>query len=685
MYMELENKRQITPVIEVTFDDKTAEDTSGFGNRGVIVGAPEFVAGYDGNQAIYLKNPFGRSAAEQYIRFDDLKGIDLRTDDFTVMFWYKTFCGGTQEWAASWHVTQAGWGVDMPGVLLGGVVFSNRDTFDFDATGVLAAQLPLNQYFSAGVTGEKGARVDVDGIREPQDGRWHLMTAVYNRSAGYYQIYVDGEETACADIAAFAGQPLGKNSLVLGADVLGQYGLGNACVDSFQIYAGAMSEQRVRERFCYDKVKRLAGEIIGRLTAKEPDGVGLELCAAETEVCEVEREARAQKDRLYSRKNGERMAEQVQIALDELERLKNGENERSDVAKEAAEANEIYLEQLNELYNHLKKDYEAFLSEPEKKAKLTMLLMSDGHIGEVDDSRAIALKTVFADLEKEEIKLDGILNAGDFAAGASEAVCDKAYGVLNQLMEKHTDWQAISCFGNHEINYVSEEENFHTGAGAFWRNVQPYISMGTDRRFGDGVLDSVQNYSYGMTFRGVHFLVLNTDYLPQVGNAKNNWDTDALDPIRHGLFLSEESYIWLEKQLETYKKDGQPIFVISHSPFADTVPLSYFRRIRIRDNSVGPQDSRLRRLLGRYEKIVYVCGHLHLSFGITGPVTVESTEGGRFTEITLPSFQNAKRGYRRVPATWIMYVYEDRIVMRARDFGAGEWMTEYDEEVRYDF
>ena len=106
--------------------------------------------------------------------------------------------------------------------------------------------------------------------------------------------------------------------------------------------------------------------------------------------------------------------------------------------------------------------------------------------------------------------------------------------------------------------------------------------------------------------------------------------------------------------------------------------MSYFRRIRIRDNSVGPQDSRLRRLLGRYPGVVYLCGHLHLSFGATPPVTVESVEGGRFSEITLPSFLNAKRAYRNVPATWLMYVYENEIVLRARDFQKGEWLTEYD-------
>lgn len=97
---------------------------------------------------------------------------------------------------------------------------------------------------------------------------------------------------------------------------------------------------------------------------------------------------------------------------------------------------------------------------------------------------------------------------------------------------------------------------------------------------------------------------------------------------------------------------------------------------------MGPQDSRLRRVLGRYENLIYVCGHLHLSFGANKPVMVENTEGRSFVEITLPSFKNAKRAYRCVPASWIMYVYEDEIVLRARNFKTGEWMTEYDERVK---
>ena len=622
-------------VLRVTFDRENGEDSSGNGNHGEIIGDPEYADGYDGNRAICLKNPFGRHKAVEYVRFRDLKGIDLTEDDFTVMFWYKTCCGGTQEWAASWHVCQAGWGVDMPGVSLGGVVFSNRDTFDCDATGILAAQLPLNQYFSVGMTGEGGARRDVDGIWEPQDSRWHQIAVAVNRTQGDYRIFVDGEEKANVDIAGFGGQKIGSNTLVLGADVLGQYGLGNVCVDDFTVYAGTPDWKVIKESFYFHRVKRLAAEIAGRMAGNGAACLG--------------------EGNALLGKQAERIC---------------GELHMPEV-RESAERQCL-------LYQSLRESYERFLAVPQENAALSMLLISDLHIREVGDAPAAALETVFRDLETWGASLDGIINPGDFAAGATEAVCDAAYGVIGRLMERHRDWQLVSCLGNHETNYVSSEENYHTGARAFFRNMQKHILSGNDRRFGRGILDSVQNYSYGMTLKGYHFLVLNTDYLPQEGDGRQDWDTNALDPIRHGLFLTEESYQWLERSLAEYAGDGKPVFVISHSPFIDTVPLSYFRRIRIRDNSVGPQDSRLRSLLGRFPKIVYLCGHLHLSFGVTGPVTVKSKEGGSFTEITLPSFQNAKRAYRDLPATWLMYVYEDRLVLRARNFRTGEWMTEYD-------
>ena len=630
-----DDKQKIQVVLRANFDGETAEDSSGHGNHGEVIGNPCYDDGYDGGRAIFFQNPFGRKQNASYIRFNNLKGIDLTQDDFSIMFWYKTRCGGTQTWAASWDVCQAGWGVDMPGVSMGGVVFSNRDAFDFDASGILAAQLPLNQYFSVGLTGDHGARREIDGIWEPQDSRWHHLTILCSRSQGNCSVYVDGQQKAEVDLSAWEGQRLGDNTLTLGADIQGQYGLCNVWVDRFEVYAGVMKPEQVQAHFAYFRVRRLAQEILCRLDVP-----------SSLHAWQARRELSAQVEGV---------------------RLEQGSFSQDSPP-----------ETQHRLYERLKTAYEAYLAWPMEKANLSMLLCSDLHIREAGDAGAVALSKAFQDLDKWKASLDGIINPGDFAAGASEAVAHAAYDVMDHLLEKHPGWQVIACFGNHESNYVSSEENYLTGSQAYWQHMQRYIANGCQRTFGQGVLDSVQNFSYGMTLKGYHFLVLNTDYLPQVGDGRSDWDTNALDPIRHGLYLEQDSYVWLESNLQKYRKDGKPIFVISHSPFVDTVPLSYFRRIRIRDNSVGPQDSRLRNLLGRYPGVIYLCGHLHLSLGVTGPVVVENGQGGRFVEITLPSFLNAKRAYRAVPASWIMYVYEQEIILRARNFLTGQWLTEYD-------
>ncbi len=623
---------KIRAVLQAHFDRDTAEDSSGNGNHGAMMGCPVYDEGYDGGRSIRFQNPFGRHQPAAYLLFRDLKGLDLTQDDYTIMFWYRTCCGGTQAWAASWDVCQAGWGVDMPGVTMGGVVCANRDAFDFDATGIMAAQLPLHQYFSVGVTGLHGMRQDMDGIWEPQDGRWHHLTVVCCRERSYCSVYVDGNEKATVDLSAFRGQSLGVNTLAVGADPLGQYGLGNAWVDQLEVYAGVWTPEMIQAQFASCRVKLLAHEIAKRIALPNAPGT------------------QAEKSRL---------TKQVEAAQEAIRAATQPEAQR-------------------QLYRSLRGAYESYLAKPQEHAALAMLMCSDLHIREAGDASATALTQVFQDLEGWDAKLDGIVNPGDFAAGASAAVANAAYGVMDRLMERHPRWQMISCLGNHEINYVSPEENYFTGSHAFWTHMQRYLSGGPQRKFGLGVLDSVQNDSYAMTLKGYHFLALSTDYLPQVGDGRTDWDSNALDPIRHGLFLSEDSFAWLESCLERYSQDHKPIFVLSHSPFVDTVPLSYFRRIRIRDNSVGPQDSRLRNLLGRFPGVVYLCGHLHLSLGVTGPVMVEGTGGGRFVEITLPSFLNAKRGYREIPASWIMYVYEREIVLRARNFLTGQWLTDYD-------
>ena len=191
---------------------------------------------------------------------------------------------------------------------------------------------------------------------------------------------------------------------------------------------------------------------------------------------------------------------------------------------------------------------------------------------------------------------------------------------------------------------------------------------------------------YLTVYNGYHFLVLNGDYLLQTGNSKTYLDENGnysiegneADPIRHGAYFYEDSLKWAGEVLDKYNQDQLPVFVINHYPFIDTVPLSYYNEIVINDNSIGKQDTEVRSLLSGYDNIFYFCGHLHSPLGMTEPVEVVDENGGSFIEINLPGLKSSSRAYENM-AGWIMYVYENEIVLRARDYVTGEWLPQYDE------
>ena len=130
--------------------------------------------------------------------------------------------------------------------------------------------------------------------------------------------------------------------------------------------------------------------------------------------------------------------------------------------------------------------------------------------------------------------------------------------------------------------------------------------------------------------------------------------------------------------MTTYAADGKPVFVINHFPFIDTCPLSTYSPIVINDNSIGAQDAQVRAILAAHDNVVYFCGHLHSAFGMVDPVEVVSEGVGIFTEVNLPAIKGATRAYANVPANYLMYVYEDEIVLRARDYTTGEWLPQFD-------
>ena len=211
-------EEDLKPVLNVSFDDGTATDSVN-GITGELVGSPVFGEGVKG-KAIHLVNPNdGDDVADQYVNFGEDEALKLGTDDFTIMFWYKSPADSDYE----------------------GSVISNKDWDsggnDGFCIGDMRQGLTLN--FRAKST---SGRKDTGRYPAATDGSWHHVAATFDRDSRM-TMYVDGNEVGSTSIADQAGKTIDVGlPLVLGADGKFNFGIEDAWIDELKIYRSILSQ-----------------------------------------------------------------------------------------------------------------------------------------------------------------------------------------------------------------------------------------------------------------------------------------------------------------------------------------------------------------------------------------------------------------------------------------------------------
>ena len=629
------------PILKIDFDN----------NAGAVTGGT-YGTSYNGTNALILTNKYNAADA-QYLTISaaDLNGLDISKDSFSIVMWYYGVYAGMHRWVGSNDATTAGAGIDMAGnTKFGGMLLSNRDETNTANTGFSVAMLPQNQYMTVGVSGQDGT-YNTDGIREASDAAWHQVAFTVDRS-GFMNIYVDGVKATSLHIAEEAGVALGSNSLTIGADTLGHYGIGLSYFDDIAIYSGILSHKDIMAQYAVQNLQGLTYEISQRV-----ESVGAEYT-----------------DEM---KSAITAANESAIAL--LNTLTFADYTTALSATRA-----------------LKATYDAFLLAPEQDADVVAVLLSDIHITTNGDTSTKALETVMKDVTSNNLRIDTFINSGDLANDSSAGAISECFEAYAELFAKYSlNWQMIASVGNHDTQYTSANACYDSSMPIYWENMKDYIgaldangNLNNDGKlYGKGKLVSVyaDSYSYLMEMDGFYYLVLNTENPGQTGDASKYTNPDGsysiegnqYDPIRHGMWFSEGYLTWIEEMMELSGESGNPIFVVGHAPFIDTCPLSTYSPISINDNSVGSQDAEVRAILCKYKNVFYFSGHLHnsVSMGATWEV---SDGNGSFTEINLPAIKNSVRGYADIPVNWIMYVYNEEVVLRCRNYLTGEWLTQFD-------
>lgn len=207
----------------------------------------------------------------------------------------------------------------------------------------------------------------------------------------------------------------------------------------------------------------------------------------------------------------------------------------------------------------------------------------------------------------------------------------------------------------------------------------------------DGVKPTFIHYNKTISDRDVTEMyysdVINGYYFIALGSEADH--TDA--------YLSDTQLQWFAREMEKAAATGLPIFVLMHQPVNETHGLPYSWEKEKDDppekGGIGEQSAQVEQILKKYDNVFYISGHIHGGFKNAGSKigpeyasveTMENDNGNPVTLINLPSymyFDFVRGGHLANGCGWVIEVYDDEVLLRARNFATGTWLTQYDQTI----
>ena len=207
----------------------------------------------------------------------------------------------------------------------------------------------------------------------------------------------------------------------------------------------------------------------------------------------------------------------------------------------------------------------------------------------------------------------------------------------------------------------------------------------------DGVKPTFIRYSKAISGRELDEMyfsdIVNGYYLIALGSEEDHtWS-----------YLSDTQLQWFEREMEKAAATGLPIFVFNHQPINGTHGLPFLWNLRDGDpadkGGIGDQSDAVEAILKQYDNVFYISGHIHSGFKnadskmkpkYASVEYMENNNGNPVTLINLPSYlyPDMKRGGHIANGCgWVIEVYDDEVLLRARNFAAGTWLTRYDQTI----
>ncbi len=281
--------------------------------------------------------------------------------------------------------------------------------------------------------------------------------------------------------------------------------------------------------------------------------------------------------------------------------------------------------------------------------KLSFAIVADPQVSNYMFGRYQSFQEACIDLRNAE-GLDAIVGVGDIAENGLAEEYQLAYDELKDI-----DARFIMASGNHDIRLRAYDQTY-SRFSSFTNALNGDESM-TQQAYADG------KFAYTEEINGYKFIVMGSD-------------TSEFEEA----YISDEQLDWLDKELAS--ANGKPVFVVLHQPLKLThnLPTTWGNGTNKDAGSVGEQNDQIKAILASHAangNVFLITGHLHAGFS---QYSYQQIEGFHSLNVPALSIENkdGEEGGNGSGLTYVVEVYENEVLFRARNCRTGEWLTKWD-------
>ena len=272
-------------------------------------------------------------------------------------------------------------------------------------------------------------------------------------------------------------------------------------------------------------------------------------------------------------------------------------------------------------------------------ALFTFAAWGDPQIFHGTETRIRNFSVACKDIANMPGKLDAIAILGDVAEMGAECEYKIAAGLLNSISDKFDDFLCVT--GNHDIR----KRNYKRQQGVF-RDFVLSVKGGLFDNHSGG-------YYFSKDYPHCRFILMGSD-------------TNSFE----GTYIGSAQRKWLEKEIAEAERQGKTAFVLNHQTLKWTngLPVTWGGRGKWR-GSIGIQSDKIREIFERHNNVVFITGHLHYGFSV-----YNYEDCGCFKALSVPTVGVVNHGaVSNDSQGYIVSLYEDKIVIRARLHAEGKW------------